>query len=82
MSKPRNAAKKHPGGRPRGVEMPCGWGCGTQLTAREMRKHFTTCPRRPTAMQAAFDRYQEDTAQRYERLSAVTRRVLVPIDEC
>ncbi len=37
------------GGRPRGVEMPCGWGCGAKLTAREMREHFTTCKRRPPA---------------------------------
>jgi len=42
-------AKGHPGwgGRPRGVEMPCGWGCGAQLTAAEIRTHFTSCPRRP-----------------------------------
>jgi len=39
--------KKHPGGRPCGVTMPCGWGCGRRLTAREMREHFTTCPNRP-----------------------------------
>lgn len=38
---------KHAGGRPRGVTMPCGWGCGKTLTAREMREHFTTCPKRP-----------------------------------
>ena len=45
----RGPAKGHPGwgGRPRGVEMPCGWGCGARLTAVEMRKHFTDCPRRP-----------------------------------
>jgi hypothetical protein len=38
---------KHPGGRPRGPEMPCGWGCGANLTATQMREHFTTCPKRP-----------------------------------
>jgi hypothetical protein len=27
--------------------MPCGWRCGAKLTAREMREHFTTCPKRP-----------------------------------
>lgn len=27
--------------------MPCGWGCGAELTAREMRKHFTECPLKP-----------------------------------
>ncbi len=27
--------------------MPCGWGCGAVLTHREMRRHFTDCPRRP-----------------------------------
>ena len=35
------------GGRPRGVEMPCGWGCGAKLTAAEIRTHFTDCPNRP-----------------------------------
>lgn len=29
------------------VEMPCGWGCGAAFGAREMRKHFGECPRRP-----------------------------------
>jgi hypothetical protein len=43
----RKAKFKHPGGRPRGVTMPCGWGCGARLTAREMREHFTKCPKRP-----------------------------------
>ena len=39
---------KYPGaGRPRGTEMPCGWGCGARLTAREIRKHFTICPNKP-----------------------------------
>jgi hypothetical protein len=27
--------------------MPCGWGCGAQLTARLMRGHFTDCSNRP-----------------------------------
>lgn len=39
-------AKASSGGRPRGVTMPCGW-CSVQLTAREMRAHFTTCAKRP-----------------------------------
>ncbi len=38
---------KHPGGRPQGVTMPCGWKCGAKLTARGMRMHFTICPKRP-----------------------------------
>ncbi len=38
---------KHPGGRPQGVTMPCGWGCGARLTARTMREHFTSCPAKP-----------------------------------
>jgi hypothetical protein len=39
----------HPGwgGRPRGVEMPCGWGCGAHLSAGEIRDHFKNCPKRP-----------------------------------
>lgn len=44
MRKPQS---KHPGGRPRGVTMPCGWGCGAHLTAREIRVHFTSCIKRP-----------------------------------
>jgi hypothetical protein len=27
--------------------MPCGWKCGAELTAVEMREHFTNCPNRP-----------------------------------
>ena len=34
-------------GRPPGPRMPCGWGCGAQLTARLMRGHFTDCSNRP-----------------------------------
>lgn len=37
---------KHPGGRPAGVAMPCGW-CGEPLTASKIRKHFVNCPKRP-----------------------------------
>ncbi len=40
-------ANKHAGGRPQGVTMPCGWGCGAHLTARMMREHFTSCPAKP-----------------------------------
>lgn len=42
-------AKGHPGwgGRPRGLEMPCGWGCGARLTISEIRGHFKTCALRP-----------------------------------
>jgi hypothetical protein len=35
------------GGRPPGPRMPCGWGCGAELTARLMRGHFTECSNRP-----------------------------------
>ena len=34
-------------GRPRGPQMPCGWGCGAKLTGIQMRAHFTICPNRP-----------------------------------
>jgi hypothetical protein len=27
--------------------MLCGWGCGGWLTGRDMRAHFTRCPKRP-----------------------------------
>jgi hypothetical protein len=33
-------------GRPPGKKMPCGWGCGAELTASEIRGHFTSCPLR------------------------------------
>lgn len=31
------------------VTMPCGWGCGLNLTARSLRNHFTHCPKRPVS---------------------------------
>ena len=31
-------------GRKRLPTMPCGWGCGAQLTSTEMRGHFSRCP--------------------------------------
>jgi hypothetical protein len=34
-------------GRPVGVTMPCGWGCGTGLTVRSFPDHFKTCRYRP-----------------------------------
>lgn len=45
----RGAKFGHPayGGRPPGITMPCGWGCGAHLTARQMRGHFTGCANRP-----------------------------------
>lgn len=38
------------------ITMPCGWGCGAQLTARSVREHFTNCPMRSTAETAAIIR--------------------------
>jgi len=29
--------------------MLCGWGCGAQLTGRNMRAHSTICAKRPAA---------------------------------
>ena len=40
----RSKAKR---GRPPGRRMPCGWGCGSQLTASHMRTHFTDCRNGP-----------------------------------
>ena len=37
-------------GRPRGPQMPCGWGCGAKLGEHQMRAHFTKCPKRPLAI--------------------------------
>jgi hypothetical protein len=36
-----------------GPRMPCGWGCGATLTNGQMRRHFTTCPRRPNPSRVA-----------------------------
>ncbi len=43
-----SVSKVNAGGRPPGPRMPCGWGCGAELTGQEMRPHFTRCPNRPT----------------------------------
>jgi hypothetical protein len=40
----RNSKVKR--GRPRAPLMKCGWGCGEQLTRRNMRAHFTICAKR------------------------------------
>lgn len=37
---------KNKGGRP-SIKMPCGWGCGAELGAFDMRKHLADCPKRP-----------------------------------
>ncbi len=29
------------------IKMPCGWGCGTMLGARNAAAHFSRCPKRP-----------------------------------
>lgn len=44
----RPVSKVNAGGRPPGPRMPCGWGCGAELTGQEMRPHFTRCPKWPT----------------------------------
>ncbi len=50
MKRPKRPgpAKGHPGwgGRPKGLEMPCGWGCGAKLSVGVVREHFKTCPNR------------------------------------
>lgn len=40
-------APRKRGAKP-GPRMPCGW-CRKPLTAREIRAHFTVCPKRPKA---------------------------------
>jgi hypothetical protein len=45
----RRGTLKVKSGRPAGPQMKCGWGCGEQLTGRNMRAHFTRCPKRPAA---------------------------------
>jgi hypothetical protein len=34
-------------GRPAGVRMPCGWGCGALLMRSEIGPHWDACPKRP-----------------------------------
>jgi hypothetical protein len=41
------AQRKRFRGRQPGPKMPCGWGCGGAYSAREIRGHFTICPKRP-----------------------------------
>jgi hypothetical protein len=43
----RGRSLKVKGGHPQGPRMKCGWGCGAQLTGRNMRAHFTICAKRP-----------------------------------
>jgi hypothetical protein len=59
-------SKPKPGGRPPGVTMPCGWQCGRQLTASQMRAHFTDCPRRPVTMRERLKRKMEEFKQELE----------------
>src|SRR5580698_1178476 len=47
--RPRRRNSKVKRGRPPGPRMKCGWGCGTRLTASQMRAHFTVCPSRPAS---------------------------------
>ncbi len=34
-------------GRPEGVKVPCGWGCGKTFTTSEIRYHLVHCAKRP-----------------------------------
>jgi hypothetical protein len=45
----RRKSPKVKRGRPPRPLMKCGWGCGAQLTGRQMRAHFLICPKRPAA---------------------------------
>ena len=38
------AGHKGWGGRPRGQQMPCGYGCGAMLTSSEAGRHVKVCP--------------------------------------
>ena len=49
MADKRAGAKRKnaPGaGRPAGLAMPCGWGCGKAMRAGDLRAHFRDCPKR------------------------------------
>lgn len=43
------------GGRPRGVSMPCGWGCGEQIYASTWLRHWGQCPAKPRPAVAITD---------------------------
>jgi len=50
--------------------MKCGWGCGVQLTGRNMRAHFTICAKRSAASDVAL---REDD-RKYSRQVSQARR--------
>lgn len=52
--------------RPRGPQMPCGWGCGACLTEHQMRAHFRKCPKGP-ALSDAVRRVSADLLAGIER---------------
>ena len=59
MKRKPTPKKKHAGGRPRGITMPCGW-CNKPMTATEMRTHFTECPARVLRIKAIDEESAKD----------------------
>ena len=45
------------------IRMPCGWGCGANLTSTEMRGHFKRCPNRGGAHPDAIRLMQPEAAE-------------------
>src|SRR5271163_1066742 len=61
-------------GRPRGPRMKCGWGCGAQLTGRDMRAHFTICPKRPAVSEDGDRRGRRVELETAKGLNFATRQ--------
>jgi hypothetical protein len=60
----RTRSSKIKRGRPPGPRMKCGWGCGAQLTGRNMRAHFTICSKRLAASDGANRRGRSSKVKR------------------
>jgi len=54
--------------------MKCGWGCGAQLTGRNMRAHFTICPKRPAVSEDGDRRGRRVELETAKGLNFATRQ--------
>jgi hypothetical protein len=51
----------------RGPRVPCGWGCGAELTGCNVRTHFTICAKRPAGSEHVDRRAGNPNAKRGRR---------------
>jgi len=54
--------------------MKCGWSCGAQLTGRNMRAHFTICPKRPAVSEDGDRRGRRVELETAKGLNFATRQ--------